>query len=460
MISPGKRNIAWLAAFAVGSAVLGAGALSAEEEKVQKINFIEDDAQTYFYTKIYNLKHAKAVDLAPFVKTAVKRCRAASTVQAVSDPAGKREMLIVTTKSNMLECVDEMIKALDRPGKANAYGSIIEGTGIAYGTYSPKFRGNETMREIIVDANVSNGVENSTVEYDSISGMFYFKDTPFRVEEIKRKLSWLDREIPQVMLEFNIYEVRDSDLRDIGLDYLAWKNGPGLNLLEAGYQALSMKAAELLIQEGLEHGLDLFGNFGAGFGGFYTAPAFDLSFVRLLQQNGKATINSKAAVMVSNVEDKVFSVSFAPEYQNIFKDEDHRSSVDVGGASDLTAEISSVVVTGNKTVNFTCGFNASNVVERNNLGAEISESTVINTSAALNFQTERVIAKWDRATEVEQTIGIPFLCELPILKYIFGTTTTNIEKTHYIVTARAVPVKYNSDIKPGISARFNDLVKK
>ena len=37
-------------------------------------------------------------------------------------------------------------------------------------------------------------------------------------------VKYLDRPVPQVNLRLNYYEIRESDLRDIGLDYLAWKN--------------------------------------------------------------------------------------------------------------------------------------------------------------------------------------------------------------------------------------------
>lgn len=435
--------------------------LTADDDKVQKIAFIADDGQSYIYTKIYELKHTRAVDLRPFVKTAIMRCNGNSTISAVSDSANKRQLLIVSTKHAMIPYVDEMIKALDRPGKVNADGSIIEGTGAVYGTYAAKFRSNDYMTEIMKNAGVTNGDVNGVFKRDPITGLFYFKDTPSGVPDIKAKLAWLDKPVPQVSIELKIYEVRDSDMRDIGLDYLAWKNGPGMNLFEVGYNALSTKVAETIV-EGASNGIDLLGNFSYGFGGVYTAPAFDLSFVRILQQNGKASINSTASVAVQNEADRVFSVSFAPEYQNITKDEDHRSDVTVGGDSTLTATISAVTVTNpvSGVVNFNYSLNGYNVVERNNLGEEITEGTSISSSVTLDFKNEKVLASWERTSRVDQTIGIPFLCELPILRYIFGTTTTNIEKTRYIVTARAVLLKYDKNVVSGVVKDFDELVKK
>ncbi|MBP5586583.1 MAG: hypothetical protein J6Y92_09550 [Lentisphaeria bacterium] len=431
-------------------------------EKVQTITFVSNGAQKDMVSKTYVLEHTKAVDLAPFVKSAAIRFDGNSSVTCMEDKANSRQLLIVSTTVPMMPYIDEMVEALDRPGKMNDYDTIISGTGIAYGTYKPQFRSAESMLEIIEETGISSGPLDSTIKLDPKTGMFYFKDTPARVADIKAKLEWLDKEIPQTSIELKIYEVRDSDLIDVGVDYLAWKNGPGLNLFDAAYDVLSMKAAETIV-DGITQGADLFGTFTYGFGGFYTAPAFDFSFIRLLQQNGRATINSTAGVTVSNNPDAEFKASFSPEYQNILKDDDHRTSVDVGGDASLEMNISEATIAGtreNGGVTFAYELAGSNVVERNNMGAEISEGTTVSGSVSLPFGQEKLLACWDRKTDVEQTIGIPFLCELPVLKYIFGTTTSNADVVHYIVTARAVPVKINEFVEPGLMAEFDELAAK
>ena len=432
-------------------------------EKVQTITFVSNGAQKDMVSKTYELKNTKAVDLAPFVKSAAIRFDGNSSVTCMEDKANSRQLLIVSTTVPMMPYIDEMVEALDRPGKMNDYDTIISGTGIAYGTYKPQFRSAESMLEIIEETGISSGPLDSTIKLDPKTGMFYFKDSPARVADIKAKLEWLDKEIPQTSIELKVYEVRESNLLDVGVDYLAWKNGPGLNLFNAAYDVLSVKAAETILTGLTQTGADLFGTFTYGFGGFYTAPAFDFSFIRLLQQNGRATINSTAGVTVSNNPDAEFKASFSPEYQNILKDEDHRSSVDVGGDASLELNISEATIAGtreNGGVTFNFELAGSNVVERNNMGAEISEGTSVAGSVSLPFGQEKLLASWQRATDVEQTIGIPFLCELPVLKYIFGTTTSNADTVHYFVTARAVPVKISETVEPGVMAEFDELAKK
>ena len=385
--------------------VLAAGALTFSfaaqaEEKVQKITFIEDDAQKNMASKIYYLKYTKAGDIAPFIRSAVVRYCKESNVSSINDPSRKRQMLLVSTGINMIPYVDKLVEVLDRNAKFDKY-SNITGDGIAVGVYQPTYRAAETMLDVMIKGDVSSGGQDGAIKFDAKRNLFYFKDTPATVEDLKDKLSWLDKPIPQTRLEMTVYEIRNSDLQDLGIDYLAWKNGPGLNLFEAGYNALNVRISETILDM-ISGGTDLVGRTSLGFGGFYTAPAFDMSFLRILQQNGKATVSSTASLLISNTPGKVFSVSFAPEYQNIEKNGDHKSSVTVGGDASMQFNASNAVITAGKngTVNFSYVLQNSNVVERNNMGAELTETEEISADASLPLNKDVILASWTRTAEV------------------------------------------------------------
>ena len=446
--------------------VLAAGALTFSfaaqaQEKVQKITFIEDDAQKNMASKIYYLKYTKAGDIAPFIRSAVVRYCKESNVSSINDPTRNRQMLLVSTGINMIPYVDKLVEVLDRNAKFDKY-SNITGDGIAVGVYQPTYRAAETMLKVMLEGDVSSGGQDGVIKFDAKRNLFYFKDTPATVDDLKDKLAWLDKPIPQSRIEMTVYEIRESDLQDLGIDYLAWKNGPGLNLFEAGYNALNVRIAETILENVVNGGAELLGSTSLGFGGFYTAPAFDMSFLRVLQQNGKATISSTASLLISNTPGKVFSVAFAPEYQNIEKDADHKSYVTAGGDASMKFRASNAVITSGKTgtVNFNYILQNSNVVERNNMGAELTETEEISSDASLPLNKDVILATWTRTAEVEQTIGVPFLCELPVLKYIFGTTTKNKETIRCITVVRAVPVVYNENMAPGTIADFDEISKK
>ena len=78
------------------------------------------------------------------------------------------------------------------------------------------------------------------------------------------------------------------------------------------------------------------------------------------------------------------------------------------------------------------------MVERNNYGAELAEISRVEGSCNLLSGEEKILAVWNKESEVEQTIGIPFLSEIPLLGSLFSTTTTNREKSWFFVTARTV----------------------
>lgn len=99
--------------------LLAAGALSFSsavqaETKVQKITFIEDDAQKNMASKIYTLKNTQAADLMPFVRNAVLRYCSESNVSSANAKANKRQLLLVSTGINMIPYVDKIVAALDR----------------------------------------------------------------------------------------------------------------------------------------------------------------------------------------------------------------------------------------------------------------------------------------------------------------------------------------------------------
>ena len=268
-------------------------------------------------------------------------------------------------------------------------------------------------------------------------------------------LSWLDRPAPQINLHFKIYEVRESTLRDMGIEYLAWKNGPGLNIFQTAWDSFSITSGGTAALQAASGPV----------GGFFFAPQFDASFIRLLQQNGKAEIRNSADMTVLNSDTKNYSMLFNPQFQNITKTNNDYTAVVPSAVSGLPEGISQLYLkilaptvclhTGTE-LNFTIpdyapgqyagmsgtlffGYDVqvAGAVERNNYGTELIETSQFTGNASIELNTEKILASWDKTEEVEQTIGVPFLSEIPILKYLFSTTTTTREKTRVCMTVTA-----------------------
>ncbi len=448
------------------------GVLDAQDSaaEVRTIRLLQDDAQLRLATKVYELKYVKATDIRPYIEGAVKRFHSKSKVERVNYSAAKKNFLIVSTGESFLPYVDDLIAKIDRPGKKDKYGSILEGTGITRIAYTPNYRAAEDIVRII------NGAIKSSEGYAYLNkdtNTIYWKDE--RIPALVN-LAWvkaLDRPVPQVNLRLNYYEVRESKLRDIGVDYLAWRNGPGLNLFEAAFNGGNVFSNEAILQlvGGASQFADLAKNFSTswGYGGFFTAPQFDLSFIRLLQQSGNAKLATHTNLTFVNTalyddsslnQYRTYRATLTPDYQNIVKDEDDRSSVVSSGKAAFDFVVNNPVIcfgaeTGeidsignipsteefyrknNGGVVFQYQLLTRDVVERNNRGDELGNSSYTTGSLTLGFKTEKLLSTYTRETDAEETIGIPFLVKIPVLKYLFGTTTTLKEKNYIIVTAEA-----------------------
>ena len=94
----------------------------------------------------------------------------------------------------------------------------------------------------------------------------------------------------------------------------------------------------------------------------------------------------------------------------------------------------------NGGVIFRYKFNFKNVVERGNTGQELSNAASISGGMTLGYNVEKIVGIYEKESEVEQTIGLPVLSKIPVLKYLFSTTTVVRETTYVIITAEATPV--------------------
>ena len=85
------------------------------------------------------------------------------------------------------------------------------------------------------------------------------------------------------------------------------------------------------------------------------------------------------------------------------------------------------------------------VVERGNTGAELSNSALFSGAATLAFGKEKILAIYEKENDVEQTIGLPILCRIPVIKYLFSTVTNIKERTYIVVSAEAALVDIESE---------------
>jgi len=477
--------------FALPMVVWGGVSAAAETKSAaasgsREIRLIQDNGNVRFVSRLFETKNQPAQDLRPYVMSAILRYNVNSRVQSVNFDGKRGHGLLVTTGEEFMPYVAELIKQLDIAGKDAAKPARIEGTGVARYAYTPKYRAAAEFKTII-DVIIASSEGTSGI--DLATNTIFWQDT---VAAAKGTLDWVklvDRPLPQARIRFNYYEVRESTLRDVGMDYLAWKNGPGVNLFNVGYNA-----GRLVLNEAMTAALTSATNWG--YGGIFFAPAFDMSFIRCLQQSGEASVTADGSLTfvstpIASIDEfralikhqkenpetanYIYKLSMTPEYQNIAKNSQGRSFIGASYETDETGELYKnppeleiavynpiICVPGDRSkadadgfmpfpeantkdvadggVIFRYKFNLKNVVERGNTGQELSNATSVTGGMTLGYNVEKVVGIYEKESDVHQTIGLPVLSKIPVLKYFFSTTTVVREKTYIIVTAEATPV--------------------
>jgi type II secretory pathway component GspD/PulD (secretin) len=431
------------------AALLLTAGLTASAQKVRKLHLLQDDAQQTMVTKVYDLKYVLANDITPFVLGAIKRYNTNSNVDRLNYAYGKKTLLVVSAPSDLIPYIDEIVRKIDRPAPKDANGSIVTGDGISRFVYMPNFRSTSDIAYVL-DNLVRDA--DGAVYFDNSSNLVYWKDAAVDGLEILKWAKAFDRPIPQVELAVTIYEVRKSVLDDIGVDYLAWKNGPGMNLFAVGFQTAAVDSVEKSLAD-----MNKFTSYA--YGGFFSAPQFDASFIRLLSQAGSAKVTGSGSITVTNNYSRTFSLSISPETQNLQKDTALKTSIvpDIASGFSITVVNPVICYRQNKegeplydgrtdkavyetlkaNIQFKYSVVMNNVTERNNRGSELTQQNSLQSSLTVDTGAERLLAAYTKKDKVEQVIGIPFLSDVPWLKYLVSTTTTADEDVNVFVTIKA-----------------------
>ena len=454
--------------FAVSAALF-----AAEESRQRTIVFNEDRSQHYMTTKVYELKYVRAHDLMPFVRGAVKRFDSQSRIQSVDYSSGGKQFLVVSTGSSFMPWVDEMIATLDyHSPKVDASGARIDGDGISRWVYSPVHRGSENMRKALEQVFTSAGGEGASF-YHAGTNLFYFKSSKSQGEAYLSLLKALDRPVPQLEVQFHAYVVGDNEFRELGLDYLAWKNGPGARLLSTGFNFgdVSMDF-DSLRAEAFEKILGFLPTATNGAGGILVAPNIDATFLRMLAQKGRAWTASSGSLTLINSFDPaandtgegVFRLKFAPQFQNLVKDDDQ--TVVIGALAESTFEFELYAPsinftaepgTGKLTLMSNWSMTVNTLAEVDNAGNPSMESNRFSGGLTLDTGAERLIGAFDKHVKVEQYIGMPFLSGIPILKYLFGSESSVDSTIKVFVTMTARPVGIDNRPSPAAGKLIDTL---
>ncbi len=429
----------------------GAFALSAQTvDGVRNIKINEDRDQKWMVSKVYELKNISSDDITPWIQGAVLRYNNAGSCQALNYNAGNKQFIVVTTGKDMMPFVDAIVATMDRPcGKADGEKSIVDGTGIYKYAYRPKYRANDAMITTVLADTRTTGYG----WYESTNNLFYWKDSKSAGDCVLQWMKAIDRPVPQTAVTINVYEINENDFKELGVDWLAWKNGPGANLFGTGYDLAKWDSVA-----------DLGSSTMSSFGGFMVAPQFNTTYLRMLAEKGVAKTSTSASITLvsdynedpANFAAAKYRIKFDPNYQYISMDANRSLSV----ASDTNSNIQLYFkkpticfgAQGDKmnVIRFGWDMTVSQALEQANT---TGNNTAYNTQAFRSYTTlaagtEKLLATYVKDQKVTQNTGMPYLSDIPILKYLTGSTSASISHNRVFITVKAEPVLPSTDLSP------------
>ncbi|NOY75219.1 MAG: hypothetical protein GXP32_05435 [Kiritimatiellaeota bacterium] len=428
--------------------------------KTRRITLLEDRNQTYMTTKIYEIRNMKAVDLRPFVEGAVRRANRESKVSRLNYKKGHKQFLSVSMPNFMVPYIDDMIQKLDRPGIRDDAGSVIAGTGIHHFYYRANYRSSEAMLRVLSDR-FTGGDE--IVFRDTASNLFYWKGSASDGKDIGKWLKAIDRPLPQMAVKLKIYQISEDSLTELGLDWVAFKNGPGAELFGMGLDYLDFQSFSDV--SSLSNMLDISSLASFTSPGIFVAPNIDLTFIRLLNQKGRSRVATSSYLTLINDQNgnadlfgnsaapgafatARYRIRFNPVFQSITKD-NNEIAVETTQPG-VTLYFINPVISHNDTkkpteaafLNFGWRLTIDNAMsESTNTGDRIEDDYQFESNTTIGANNEKLLATYTKHHKVNQNNGVPFLSDIPVLKYIFGSTADSWKNYRYYVTLEAKPTR-------------------
>ena len=248
--------------FAGGTADYGATHVDARmnftiKPTTEEVVFVRDNNDPSVYTKTYILKHADPYEVRAILWNIVRARRVGESndtgVQAVKYNDGTGIVMISAEDYRFDDAegvmgFDTIMKMLDVPKITNASGS-------AFYVYNPVFRSAAELQNMVASVGAAakeeiSGSENVLDDALLLDGcdqfvtdpglnLIFFKTARFSKPTIEKMLKLYDAPYSEVNVKVTVYELYAENDEKLGVDFQAWKNNDGINLLSAGARGVN-----------------------------------------------------------------------------------------------------------------------------------------------------------------------------------------------------------------------------
>ncbi len=212
------------------------------DKETDTVHFVRDNNDPYVITKTYVLKHADPYEMRPYIREAVQAKRIDgdnTTVECLKFNDGTA-IIVVSAEEFRFKghengmSLDEVVAKLDQPKMSSSSGQLTY-------FYFPSYSNAGQLADMVgkVGANMKNEAYElqsgkDKVYYDPHLNCVFFYTPQYSRKNIEYMIRQYDIPRPEITLKYAVYEVNAENDGKLGLDFQAWKNNGGADLLSLG----------------------------------------------------------------------------------------------------------------------------------------------------------------------------------------------------------------------------------
>jgi type II secretory pathway component GspD/PulD (secretin) len=424
--------------------------------RVNQKNLIND-----YVVKTFPINNALPIEILGVFRDVV--ALEGGRAEVIRDKVQKKNWLYVVGPKFLMPYIAEAVKQLD----VKWLSTDFDGASQAY--YKAKFRDIVEIDDIARSAASSS---DNTIELDTVNNAALFIGEPYRAKSYVKYSKVVDQPVPQILLEATVYEVEVSKEMRLGLDYIAWKNGPGRNLFNFTSWGSSHNS-------NARHATSLFDPFlpnpgSSDTSGYHMGINYLITtaYLDFLEGTGRARVVTSGKILVKNSEtgtlsavDEVLHFRSSPNESNtpvngiepsnvltsIPRDPPERDpegnpeadveveyriwdrtlgkedKVEIGFVMEVSPMIAEI------TTELAISLDVNQIVGQTPSGAPQIRSHSLSTTILVRDGQPFCVGGLKRTEDVKNTAKVPILGSIPVLGWLFGHEATVKRETEMIV---------------------------
>lgn len=429
---------------------------------IVKILRTSNKAQTNRYVPlVYEFKHCNPFAVVRFMRRVMEIEEGSWFMFA--NPEENGGLAVLVAPIYQIPGINDLIRVIDRPGLTTS-----DGAARAY----VQLKHRSTIDQDFLDMVFNEmSLTASSLVPDVDTNALYAKDAPSGIAAFHDYLDVIDVPTPQVRIDLDIYEIDVTNDGTLGLDFMAWKNGPGRNLWAVGayYETETIWDGDAVVYDS---GAGTTGLPGHGFRnkGHNSTYLLDVpsSFFDFLVVKGTAKLLTSTQLTAMSGETASFATGEQIPYylvQNgeaptaglrtngqfidpygtnpLFPDNRTLSGATLGrqlGAVETGVFLDIAPMIGTEMINLSITGSVVSLLGYDENGVPKLGSREFSSDIRLTDGEQIVLGGMNRTSEIKSVQKIPILGSLPVLGFLFGKEITTVHKTTVVSVVTATIV--------------------